>query len=395
LQIDELKRQLAQLDALIADGVLTGDAARNRRDELEARIVDAVLAGDPAPAAAAAPASTTAAAAARPSRSLVASLVVFVLLFGVAGYAWRGNFDGLRVGPGEAVEGGAAEVAQNPKNQAEVDQQIEAMVSRLAERLKTQPDDVEGLAMLARSYTALRRFNDALPLYKRVLELQPRNAQAMVDYADALAVVNKRSLDGQPEALVMQAVKLDPANLKALSLAGTVAFNHADYTNAVLYWQKAIDISQPDGELARQLQGAVAEARQRGHLPAPAQLASGPRAGAAAGRISGRVSLAPALKAKVAPGDTLFIFARPASGARMPLAVLKKRVTDLPLDFTLDDSLAMSPAARLSSATQVIVEARISKSGNAMPQPGDLEAKSAVVPVGTAALQLQIADTVH
>jgi cytochrome c-type biogenesis protein CcmH len=228
-----------------------------------------------------------------------------------------------------------------------------------------------------------------------VVDLRPRDAQALVDYADALAVINNRTLDGEPEKLVMQAVKLDPANLKALSLAGTVSFNHADYAAAVLYWQKAIDISQPDGELARQLQGAVAEARQRGNLPAPAQLATGPVMAAASASISGRISLAPALKAKVAPGDTLFVYARPATGSRMPLAILRKQVSDLPLNFTLDDSQAMSPASRLSSVQQVVVGARISKSGNAMPQPGDLEVLSNTVPVGTKALQLEIADTVR
>ena len=92
--------------------------------------------------------------------------------------------------------------------------------------------------------------------------------------------------------------------------------------------------------------------------------------------------------AGVSPEDTVFIFARPAEGARVPLAVLRKQVRDLPSDFSLDDSLAMSPAARLSQASSVIVGARISKSGNPMSQPGDIEVLSAPVAPGAQGLKL-------
>lgn len=108
--------------------------------------------------------------------------------------------------------------------------------------------------------------------------------------------------------------------------------------------------------------------------------------------VTGRVELAPALAAQAAPDDTVFIFARPAEGARMPLAILKRKVRDLPLDFHLDDSLAMSPAARLSGATRVVVGARVSKSGQAMPQPGDLEGLSAPVAPGQQGLKIVIGE---
>jgi cytochrome c-type biogenesis protein CcmH len=108
--------------------------------------------------------------------------------------------------------------------------------------------------------------------------------------------------------------------------------------------------------------------------------------------VAGRIELAPALAARAAPDDTVFIFARPAEGARMPLAILKKKVRDLPLDFRLDDSLAMSPAARLSGATRVVVGARVSKSGQAMPQPGDLEGHSAAIAPGQQGLKIVIGE---
>ena len=106
------------------------------------------------------------------------------------------------------------------------------------------------------------------------------------------------------------------------------------------------------------------------------------------------MTLSKALTAKAQPDDTLYVFARPAEGSRMPLAVLRKQVRDLPLTFTLDDSMAMSPAARLSSTPRVIVGARISKSGSAVPQPGDLQGLSAPVAPGTTQLKIEIAEQV-
>jgi len=107
-----------------------------------------------------------------------------------------------------------------------------------------------------------------------------------------------------------------------------------------------------------------------------ASAASAASSAKAAASISGRVSLAPALAARVAPGDTLFVFARAAEGPRMPLAIIKRAGADLPLSFTLDDSMAMAPQFKLSAFANVVVGARLSKSGNAMPQSGDLEGTS-------------------
>jgi cytochrome c-type biogenesis protein CcmH len=151
-------------------------------------------------------------------------------------------------------------------------------------------------------------------------------------------------------------------------------------------------LSNDGGAGLQPLRNSIAEARRlAGMAPPPA----GAAASAAAAQVAGSVSLAPALKDRVSPEDTVFIFARAAEGPRVPLAILRKRVADLPLAFTLDDSLAMSPAARLSGAARVIVGARVSKSGNAMAQPGDLQGLSAPVPVGTNDLRIEIADVVR
>ncbi len=255
--------------------------------------------------------------------------------------------------------------------------------------------------MLGRSYSILGRFDEAVPAFRRLVALRPQDAQAHADLADAIGSVQGGKLDGEPEQLMAKALQLDGRNLKALALSGSLAFNRGDAKGALQRWEQALAVAEPGGEMAQQLQNVIAEARQRAGLP-PAAGASAPAGtaatataaapAAAASAVQGRITLAAALQSRVAPGDTLFVFARPAQGAKMPLAILRKQVKDLPLDFTLDDSLAMSPAARLSGAGQVVVGARISKSGNAMPQPGDLQGLSAPVAVGARGVQLEIAD---
>ena len=401
--IDKLKVQLAELDTLIAEGVLTGASAKAERAKLEALVLATVLGKKASDPAAAAP-TPAVPSAPRPPRKLVLGVAAFVLAFAGAGYAWLGNHEGWKVSPGAPAEETAGHAAE--------DAQMAGLIERLAERLKTQPGDAEGWTMLARSYASQGRHVEAVKAYKTALELRPRDAQALADYADGLAMVNNRSLDGEPEKLILQAVKIDPANVKALALAGTAAFNHADFKAAVDYWDRAIKASDPASDFARQLGGALNEARQRAGMPAVAAAAAassgglfaaapadpaGPAAGdgtkaapAGAEAISGRVTLKDALKGQVSPDDTVFIFARAPTGSKMPLAILRKKVSDLPLDFKLDDSLAMSPALRLSSAREVVVGARISKTGNAMPNPGDRQALSAPMAIGAQGLRIEI-----
>ena len=405
-RLDDLKRQLAELDSLIRDGVLTGEAARSARDRLEAEILATVLTAAPAtPAAGSAAAGPAAAAAAapvippdaRPSGRLLAGLGVFALVFAAAGYAWLGNPAALAVAPGvqasaKAVEGGG-DISRA---------QFEAMAERLAERLKAKPDDAEGWSMLGRSYSVLEMFPQALTAFQRVIALRPDDAQGYVDYADALGMTQGRKLAGEPEKLIARALQLDPDNVKALSLSGTLALDRGDAAGAARLWALALQKTEPGSEMAQRLQGAIDDARQRSAGPAGPALAAaqGPAAApaalaapaAAAGSVQVRISLAPALAAKASPEDTVFIFARALQGGKAPLAIQRWQVKDLPLQLTLDDSMAMSPALRLSSVSQVIVGARVSKSGNAMPQPGDLQGLTPAVAVGARGLQLQIAD---
>ena len=363
--IPTLRRKLQQLKELHDSGALGDDKYKNSRRELERQLVEAVMAG-------AEPDVPPSAPVARPSGALLAGLAVLVLVVAGAGYWWTGS-PGLD--PGAAVaaagpEGGGHEVT---------DEQMTAMTAKLAEHLKQQPDDAQGWAMLARSYAVVGRNDEALPAYKKAVELVPDDARLLADYADALAVKNNRSLDGEPAKLVERALKIDPDNIKALALAGTAAFDRKDYAGAAAHWERLVKLAPADAGFLQQVQAGIDEARKLGNLPPAADAGTAPAAPVAAvggGGVSGSVSLSPALVAKTSPEDTVFVYARAAEGSRMPLAIVRKQVKDLPFDFKLDDSMAMSPAAKLSGAPKVIVGARISKAGQAMASPGDLSGQT-------------------
>lgn len=377
-RIEELKRQIRQLDELAAAGTLPAEQAAASRGKLEQELLSLVMqSGDASRVA-------VPGAAARPSRRLLGGSLAFVLVLAAAGYAVYGTPTAWRGVPAAKSEGEAGHASGAG--------QIEAMVGQLEQRLKDKPDDAEGWSMLGRSYSALGRYADSVSAFKRVTTMRPQDAQAYADLADATAMAAGRTLAGEPAALIAKALELDPRNLKALALAGTIAFDAGDYAKAATLWEAAIASSEPGSELARNLQGGVAEARARAGQPAAS--AAAPTAAAANASVAGEVRLGAALKGRVAPEDTVFVFARAVEGPRAPLAILRKQVKDLPITFTLDDSMAMSPATRLSGAKQVIVGARISKSGNAMPQPGDLQGFSQPVAVGATGLAIEIAEEV-
>jgi len=350
------------------------------RQALERRIVDAVV-NTQARITAAPPAS---------SKGLLLGLAGFVCGLAATGYAWLGTPQALNP---EIAAAPAAAVAGN--GHSITAEQIEAMIGKLEARLKDSPQDADGWGMLGRSQAVLGRHALAVPAFKQAVALRGDDAVLLADYADALAVVNGRSLEGEPSRLIEQALKIDPNNLKALFLAGTHAFNRQDYKLALLHWEKMVQVA-PDSEMTRVAQGGIDEARKRAGGGAQVAAAAEPvkPAAAPAASISGTVTLAPALAAKARPEDTLFVFARAVEGPRMPLAILRKQVKDLPLAFTLDDSMAMTPSAKLSSVPRVIVGARISARGDATPQPGDLQGFSAPLAPGAAGLKIEIADVV-
>jgi cytochrome c-type biogenesis protein CcmH len=261
-------------------------------------------------------------------------------------------------------------------------QQFEALVSRLAARMKENPEDAEGWMMLGRSYAVLGRFGEASEAYAKAAARMPRDAQLLADHADALAMAQGGTLHGEPEKILMRALAVDPDNVKALLLAGTAAFNRNDHSGAIRHWERVLSLLPAESDMIQRVRASVAEARSLAASPGGKAQTAKPAQGRGGSRVSGMVRLAPELAGKVAPGDTVFIFARAAEGPRMPLAILRKRGSDLPAEFILDDSMAMAPQMKLSTFPSVVIGARVSKSANASPQPGDLQGSSGPVKVG-------------
>lgn len=258
-------------------------------------------------------------------------------------------------------------------------EKIQGMVAGLAERLKANPDDAQGWLMLGRSYKMLGRNAEAAEAYGKGEAAMAGDPDLLTDYADLLAMLAGGSLDGKPLALIKKALQADPDHVLALWLAGTAAFNRRDYADAAAIWERAVNLLPAESEDGRMLSESVAEAKRRSAVKIdPAKT------------VAGKVDLAPALKERVSPGDTVFIFARPTDGARIPLAVAKVHVADLPYAFVLDDGSAVMSDQRISGQASVTVEARISRSGNAVARDGDLQSKPVTARVGDRKLHLVV-----
>ena len=357
--------QLRELDNDLSNGTLDRQQYESARHEIERRVLDE--SGDEA-------ASTAQAA---PMWTLAIAIAVVIPIAAIGFYLGLGNpvaLDAQRT----AAPGGSGGHELTPER-------IAKMVDGLKERLRANPDDVEGWVMLAKTSQALERHDDAVKAFREIVRRVPPDAQLLADFADALAVAQGRSLDGEPQQLIAQALKVDPANVKALALAGTASFQKKDYVRAVQYWRRILGVVPPDSEFAQNIQAGISEAeslsgKRAGALASattPAVIQSKPPL-AAGIRIKGRVELDSAVAKSVAPGDTVFVFARAAQGPRMPLAVLRLTVKELPTNFELTEAMAMAPGMSIASFPDLLVGARVSKSNNATPQSGDWE--SALVP---------------
>jgi cytochrome c-type biogenesis protein CcmH len=357
-----LRDQLAELEADVARGVLAKERYEQARSELQRRVLDEVQ-GDSKPAVQPRPASAW--TAAMLAAGIPLGAVVFYLVVGSPSLL----------------------LPQRDAGHEMTREKVEQMVARLADRLEKAPDDPDGWRVLGRSYSVMGRYPEAARAYERAAALVPGDAGLLADYADALAMAQGQSMAGKPLELVNRALAIDPDQWKALALAGTAALERKDYKRAIAYWERLRKVLPADSGMEQSVEASIAEARAlAGAKPAPKA-----KARAAAGAtVTGRVSLAQGLAARAAPTDTVFIFARAASGPPMPLAVLRKQVRDLPLEFTLDDTMAMAPNLKLSDFPEVIVGARVSRSGSATTQSGDLRGQSKPVKVGTTGIAVVI-----
>ncbi|MBK7000231.1 MAG: c-type cytochrome biogenesis protein CcmI [Rhodoferax sp.] len=292
----------------------------------------------------------------------------------------------------------AAQPAQAAGQHHTTPQEIERLVAGLVKKLEQDPGNLQGWSMLARTYKMLGRNAEAEQAFERAGTFLDNDAQLLASYADLAAANANGNFAGKPNQLIAKALKADPDNPMALWLAGTAAFRSSDFGTAIRLWERLLAKLDPNAEDTQMLQGAIEDAYARMGKPVPDKLGTktppssptGEDTKAPAGAsVSGVVDLDKAFKGRVAATDAVLVIAR-IPGMRMPAAVLRARAADLPISFTLDDSLSMSPQARLSNASQVEVEARISKSGMAQSEPGDLISAVQTVRVGASGVQLHV-----
>jgi cytochrome c-type biogenesis protein CcmH len=377
------RQQFSELEQDLTNGLLTDEQYQTARHELERRVLEETGSIET---------SSTTSGGLVNLRFVALSLVMIIPAASGVLYWTLGNPAAMThpAASPMAAQGGAGDERQMMEG-------LNTLMERLKKKLEQNPNDATGWTMLARSYMAMERYADAVPAFDKAFKLNPNNADMLADYADALAIHQGRKLEGKPETLIEKALKVDPNHVKALMLAGTVAYNRKDFALAVKDWERARANLPPgsDPEDGEQIAAAIGDAKQRmGGAPMMAAT-NAPRASSAmpadhppvkkAGAshaITGKVVLGPGMAGKTLP-DTLFVFAKDVAGPPMPVSIVRASKKDLPFTFRLDDSTSPMPSRKLSDIQTVVIVARLSKSGQAMPGSGDLEGMSQPVKPGT------------
>jgi cytochrome c-type biogenesis protein CcmH len=363
--------QILDLDREHDSGHISDEEWQQSRDELSMRLLEDTSAADDPVAKTEKPAVWTAVV-------LAVALPISAMGF----YMWVGEPEAL-----------------NPmalKSPDQVDQKdLAKLAETLADKLQSQPENLQGWVMLGRTYRTLENFDASIRAYDAALKLSADD-DLQLERIEVIAMQRQGNFDGEPWRVIRDILQKDPQHYGALLSAGSASYAERKYADALKYWEQArkpLEANHPD---LPGLENAIATVRETMGLPAKAA-STGPSGGSAAAssalNVSGQISLSAALKAKTSPNDAVFVYATPGNGDRMPLAIMKTTVSQLPLNFTLDDSTAMTPDRKLSTAGEVFIKVRVSKSGNAMPQSGDLTGGSeGPVKVGSKGLKIEIKD---
>jgi cytochrome c-type biogenesis protein CcmH len=383
--------QLAELDREFVMGNLNYEELKAARDELSQRLLADVGAESSTPMTVA-QAPTASGAVLWHKPWLAIGLLVFVvpvsslLMYSVLG-------EPAALDPMAHKQGVDANAEVTPEKLTE-------MAIALTRRLQDEPNSMEGWVMLGRVQRARGHFEEAAEAYAKALALS-RDDNLSIERAEVLAQKNGGSFAGEPWLIIQRVLTADPLHLNALFLAGSASFAEMNFNTALRYWERAREVVPADSPDAPELDRAIAEARSKLGLPAippravSASETQASKAAVVASSISGRVTLVKELQGLVAPTDTVFVYATPVAGSRMPVAIVRTTADQLPFDFVLDDSTAMNPALKLSGMDEVTVRVRISKSGQAVAQPGDYGVSLTPVKLGSKGLNLMVRDTLQ
>lgn len=372
------RRRLHALQEAYAAGVLSDEEFAAKQAELRARPIDAAASGTSKPA------FTTAVAIAL----LLPALAI--LMYRVVGDPRALDPAALTAAPAAAPESHGAD--------------MDRAITGLADKLKQNPDNAEGWALLGRAYLETQRFAEARDALQHAHDLVKDDPDVAVAYAEALTLASDtHRFDDTARGLLESALKTDPKNQRGIWLLGIADYQAGRWDDAIASWKRLLTMLPKGSQIERSVntQIARAEAARDGKpLPEEAPVADESTAPAAASVAPGaeaaqpspaadgphltiRVTLDPALTTKVAPEDTVFVYAKAAAGPPMPLAIQRLHANQLPATVVLGDGMGMVPSLKLSQFPQVIVGARISKSGNAIAQRGDLQKVSPPLDVAT------------
>ncbi|GLQ45458.1 hypothetical protein GCM10007862_05090 [Dyella lipolytica] len=313
-------------------------------------------------------------------------LMLFIALavpLGVAGLY-------LKIGTPSTLDGVPA--------QAQAGMDINKALDELRAHLASHPKDVQGWALLAQAATEMQQPDEARQAYEHVLQLTPNDASAMVGWAQADSTARPdHRIEGRARDLLEQAVKLEPDNQRGLWLLGISDYQEGRYADAAATWRLLQPQLQPGSNVAQAVaqQIALADAHAGGAPAAASSANEATSSHAEAPALQIKIALAPALKSKLAAGDTLFVYARAENGPPMPLAVTRLDAGQLPATVTLTDAMSMMPSMKLSSVPRVFVGARITHHGEAMAQAGDLEGNAGVIDVNSKTPISILIDKVH
>ncbi|MGZ8246005.1 c-type cytochrome biogenesis protein CcmI, partial [Methylomagnum sp.] len=299
-------------------------------------------------------------------RTLVVYALVSLPIFAFSFYLALGR-------PDLAGQIPTAATPANAESEQEMRDDVRTSIEKLAERLKEKPDDLEGWVLLGRSLQSTGQADKAVQAYEFALKQAPDNLDIKAMYAEALVDANQGSVEGKPSEIIQEILAKDPNNKGGLWMAGVAAVQRKDTAKAVEYWEKLKSQFAPDSDESRQISKYIAQAQGKPTEPDAPRATAAEQAGQPGKSIRVKVTLSDAVKAQAAPDDSLFIFARAAEGPPMPLAVVRKKASDLPVEVTLDDSMSMMPGMSIASFDRLIIGARISKTGRPTPTPGDLQ----------------------
>lgn len=348
------RSRLDELDGELAAGVIDQQAYDQLKDELEGSMLDDV--GE-------APAAVPVADRRRTSAvAVVLASVVLVPVAAILLYREWGAMEQL-----EQYRTMMAMAAEQGDRVA----QMERLTGELRERLEADPGNPDGWAMLGRSYMRIERYQDAAWAFERLAQQVTDDQARAVAWglsAQALFFDSQGEMTSAVSRAIESAQALNPDEVNALGLLGINAYSQNRFDDAIRHWERIVTVA-PDHPQLASIQEGIDQAYQQLGRDNPARSAVPASDGAG---VTVRIELAEEFAAEVPADTALFVFARePGESRAIPVAVARLRAADLPVELRLDDRYAMNQTARISDTSEVLVTARLSVSGNAMPQPGD------------------------